>query len=266
MSEALTSIETRVSPSAAPVVLDPAGAVAKLGLIALSTDLTIERDFAAALPSDRAGVFAARVLFENPTTPENLRKMAPRIGDAAALILPGEDLAAICYGCTSASVVIGDAAVAAEIHRVRPGVPVVTPASAAIEAFGALGARRIAVLTPYVLETSIAIAGYFERAGLDVARLECLGLADDRDIGRVSAATIRAAAARIDTSDVDALFLSCTALPAFALAAELEAATAVSVVTSNQACAWALAGHAGLSIAPAYGGRLFGKPYPGRTS
>ena len=75
----------------------------RLGLIALATDLTSERDFANLLPHDQAGLYTTRVAFENPTTPENLRHMAPRLTAAADLIIPGEPLDAICYSCTAAS-------------------------------------------------------------------------------------------------------------------------------------------------------------------
>ena len=48
--------------------------------------------------------------------------MQPALTAGAALILPGEKLDAICYSCTSASVVIGDAAVEAAIRPAKPGV------------------------------------------------------------------------------------------------------------------------------------------------
>ena len=53
---------------------------------------------------------------------------------AAALILPGEDLDAVVYGCTSASVVIGDAAVRAAISAGKPGAAAITPVSATLAA------------------------------------------------------------------------------------------------------------------------------------
>ena len=54
--------------------------------------------------------------YANPTTPENLRKMQPELTAGAGLILPGESLDAICYSCTSASVVIGDETIEAAIR------------------------------------------------------------------------------------------------------------------------------------------------------
>ncbi len=123
-----------VQRSPVPVELDEGSVVKRIGLVVLSTDLTFERDFQRVCSADQVGLYANRVLFENPTTPENLRRMLPRIRDAAELIADGSELDAVCYGCTSATVVIGDQAIEEAIHGAKPGVPVITPSGA-----GALG-------------------------------------------------------------------------------------------------------------------------------
>ena len=46
------------------VVYDEAPDVRRIGLLALSTDLTTERDYARIIPGDRAAVYTARVAFE----------------------------------------------------------------------------------------------------------------------------------------------------------------------------------------------------------
>lgn len=242
--------------SRVPVALDPTSAVARLGIIVLSTDLTTERDAARIVPPDHAAVHVARVPFHNPTTPENLRRMGPLLTRAAELILPGEPLAAIYYACTAASVVIGDAEVTDAIHAARPGVPVVTPTAASIAAFAALGMRRIALVTPYLPETTVPMVAYFERGGLDIVSAHCLGIEDDRDMARVSAQTIIDAVTDADTDDAEAIFLSCTALPSLGVIDTLEARLGKPVVTSNQAGLWQMLRHAGL-VADHAPGRIF---------
>jgi maleate isomerase len=229
----------------------------RFGLLALATDLTLERDIARLIPHETVGVYTTRVAFENPTTPENLRNMAPSISAAANLILPGEPLDVICYGCTSASVVIGDDVIRDAIHSVRPGVPVVTPSGAARLAFAALGVSRISVLTPYLIETSEPMANYFSEHGMTIENFECLGLEDDRPMARVTRDTIIEAVCQIDTPQTEALFVSCTALPAVAAIAEIEARTGKPVVTSNQASSWAMMRLAGIDHKPQGYGRLF---------
>lgn len=55
----------------------------------------------------------------------------------------------------------------------------------------------------------------------------------------------------------NAFFLSCTALQAADVVAELERQTGKPVVTSNQACAWELAHHTNLRVDAGKWGRLF---------
>ena len=234
----------------------------RLGLIALATDLTSERDFARLLPHDQTGLYTTRVAFENPTTPENLRHMAPRLTAAADLILPGEQLDAICYSCTAASVLIGDEAVTNAIHEVRPGVPVITPSGAARKAFTALGVRRIAILTPYLIETSLPMAAYFSHHGLEVTGFDCFGLEDDRIMARVNHDSIIEAACKLDGPEVEAIFISCTGLSAVPVIARIETLTGKPVVTSNQASAWAMMRHAGLDHRPPGYGRLYDLELP----
>lgn len=244
-----------------PPAFDPGlASLPRIGLILLATDLTTERDVARLIGPDEAAIHATRVHYVNPTTPENLRGMAPRLTEAAALLAPGEPLSAIGYGCTSASVVIGEAEVARVIGAGRPGVPVVTPVGAAKAALRHLGAERIAVLTPYLPETTAPVAEDFAGAGFAVLGAHCLGLDDDRDMAKISGDAILDAARVADHPEAEALFVSCTALPALAEVARLEAALGKPVVTSNQAVIWALRRHAGLAGPVAGFGRLLQDP------
>lgn len=93
----------------------------RIGLVTLATDHTIEADFARIVAPRGIGVHVNRIAFANPVTPETLAAMQPDLAEAAALILPGEDLDAVVYGCTSASVVIGDGPVRAGIQAGKPG-------------------------------------------------------------------------------------------------------------------------------------------------
>lgn len=218
--------------------LDPRPLEKRVGLVILATDHTTEPDFRRMVASDRVGVYVARIAYANPTTPENLRRMQPALTAGASLILPGEPLDAICYSCTSASVVIGDDEIKTAIHAARPGAPVVTPTMAAMRGLKALGARRISVLTPYVAETGRPMADYFRRHGFDLASFTCLGLDDDREMARIRPSSLVDLAQEATAADAEALFISCTALRSTGVAAEIEAAIGRPVVTSNQATAW----------------------------
>ncbi|MGX5723214.1 ectoine utilization protein EutA [Shinella zoogloeoides] len=244
--------------------LDDRPLAKRVGLIILATDHTTEVDFQRMVASERIGVYATRIPYANPVTPENLRAMQPSLTAGAALILPDEPLDVVMYSCTSASVVIGDAQVEAAVRAAKSGAAVVTPTAAAVAGLKALDARRISVLTPYTLETSRPMADYFLGLGFDIARFTCLGLTDDREMARISPAEIVAFAREAMAPDSDALFISCTAVRAAGVAAEIETAIGKPVVTSNLATAWACLRLCGDQAARPELGRLMTLAYSGR--
>ncbi|QOG07035.1 ectoine utilization protein EutA [Aureimonas sp. OT7] len=246
----------------APLRFDPQPVDRRIGLILLATDLTSEPDFVRLVAAPGVALHAARIAYANPTTPENLAAAAPRLSEAAALLLPDETLDAIVFSCTSASVVIGDVAVAEAIARGKPGVPVVTPPLAAVLGLAALGAHRVSVLTPYTVETSVPMARYFEEKGLELAGVTCLGLTDDRQMARISRQSIIEAAVAATADDAQALFISCTAVRAAGVIDDIEARIGRPVVTSNQASAWAALNHCGLTAGARAAGRLMRLPMP----
>lgn len=242
--------------------LDPRPLERRVGLIILATDHTTEPDYRRMVASERIGVYVARVAYANPTTPENLRKMQPALTEAAALILPDETLDAICYSCTSASVVIGDAEIEAAVQAAKPGVSVVTPPMAAMRGLETLGARTISVLTPYTVETSRPMADYFIRHGFNIASFTCLGFDDDREMARIAPAALVELARQAMHPEADALFVSCTALRSALAAVAIEEAIGRPVVTSNQATAWNCLRLCGDDSARPEWGRLMTSPLP----
>jgi maleate isomerase len=210
----------------------------RVGLIILATDHTTEPDFHRMVASEDIGVYVSRIPYANPTTPDNLRAMQPTLTRGASYLLPEEDLDAICYSCMSASVVIGDDVVASAITEAKPGCAVVTPADASARALTALRARKISILTPYIEETSRPVADYLAKRGFDITAITCLGLADDREMARISPASLVDLARDAITDDADALFISCTAVRAALAVTEIERLTGRPLVSSNLASAW----------------------------
>jgi maleate isomerase len=230
--------DIEIGVTSRPPRLDSRPLAKRVGLVILATDHTTEPDFARMVASEEIGIYVSRIHYANPTTPENLRAMQPSLSAGAGLILPGEPLDAIMYSCTSASVVIGDNEIAAAIRKAKPGVQVVTPTAAAVLGLRASGAKRISILTPYTRETSRPMADYFAGLGFDIDRFTCLDMTDDREMARVSPSEIVAFAEEALDPASDALFVSCTALRAAGVAAEIEQAIGKPVVTSNLATAW----------------------------
>lgn len=240
-----------------PVRLDDRAVPKRIALVALATDHTSERDFARICDPDRVGVYVNRIAYENPTTHETLSKTGPLLTEAAAQILPQEQVDVIAYSCTAASIVLGNDVVAGHLTAAKPGAACVTPSSAAFDAFSALSARRISILTPYTPDVTNELARYFGAHGPQVISTACFGLTDDRDMARISEDCIVEAGLLSCDPDADALFVSCTALRAATCAQRLEDQLGKPVVTSNQAMIWRCLRLAGVTDpVPGYG-RLF---------
>ncbi|MFD1156570.1 ectoine utilization protein EutA [Roseovarius aestuarii] len=248
-------IQSTLSPC--PVQLDPRPVPFRVGLVALATDHTTERDYSRLIDPAQVGVYATRIAFENPTTPASLLKTGPRLTEAAAQIFPGEALDVIAYACTAASVVLGNDVVEKHLNAAKPSTPCVTPSSAAFDAFAALGVRRISVLTPYTVDVTDELVGFFEANGLEVVSSACLGMNDDREMARVSEECVIAAGAEAMHPQAEALFISCTALRAAQCAGRIEGQIGVPVVTSNQAMVWRTLRHLSLTTTITGEGRIF---------
>ena len=242
----------QANPVRATFELDKGPGRYRIGLIALASDYVSERDFMNMRPSDDVAVFVSRVLNTNPCTVENLRTMAPRLTDAVSLIIPDGRLDAVVYSCTSGTVVIGYDAVAASIHAARPGIPVATPITAGLAALAGFGARKIAVLTPYVDDVNGPIVRYIEENGPEVVALTSFLFADDNDMAGISPEVIYDAAIEADRAEADALFISCTAIRAVDAVERIEQALGKPVVSANQALFWQALRAAG-----------YGEPVPG---
>ncbi|APR35100.1 ectoine utilization protein EutA [Paraburkholderia sp. SOS3] len=210
----------------------------RIGLVILATDHTTEPDFARIVASEKIGIYVNRIPYANPVTPENLRAMQGELEQGAALILPDDPLDVVMYSCTSASVMIGDAAISGAIRAAKPDAHVVTPTAAAVAALKTAGARRISVLTPYTVETTEPMAAYFAAQGFELDKVSCLGLTDDRQMARIAKDELVAFGKEATSTQSDALFISCTALRAASIVARIETEIGKPVVSSNLATAW----------------------------
>lgn len=252
-------MELALKSSVSTVVshLDARPVAKRIGLVALATDHTTEVDFARMLQGQDVGVYVNRIEFENPTTHESLLRTGSRLEAAAADILPGETLDVLVYGCTAASVVLGNDKVAEHMNMAKPGVPCVTPSSAAFDAFHALGVNKVSVLTPYTQDVTDSLAAYFSQRSATVVNAACFGLTDDREMARISRESIVDGGVAACAEDADALFISCTAVRAAGCVEELEDRMGKPVVTSNQAMVWRCMRHLGITSDVPHGGMLF---------
>jgi maleate isomerase len=245
-----------------PFALDEGvGRRARLGLIVLATDQTIEHEWRRILADvDGVALYQSRIRNDAAITPATLAAMEPRIAEAADVIMPGLPLDVVAFGCTSAAMVIGEERVAERIGAVRPGVAVTTPVSAAFAAFRALGARNVAVLTPYRDDVNETVRRYVEARGFTVSAFATFGEEDDRKVARISEASVRDAVLALARrrAATDAVFVACTSLRVAGIAREVEEEAGLPVTSSNHAMAWHALRLAGVRDRLPRWGRLFG--------
>jgi len=235
-----SAVETLQSWETMPSAPDEGpAATAAIGLITLSNDVIIEHELRTFLASVQGAiVFASRIPLMLSLSPQGLRDMEAHIPHATGLIVPNDRLDVMAFGCTSGSMAIGPERVAAAVHRSRPGIPVTDPVSAALKGLKTLGARRIAVLTPYPDSVNRVVGDYVERHGFEIADRASFKQPDDPGIARVPPEAIYHAGVALGRRRVEALFISCTALRCSPVIERIEQAIGKPVVTSNQALAW----------------------------
>ncbi|MDP9136607.1 MAG: Asp/Glu/hydantoin racemase [Pseudomonadota bacterium] len=217
---------------------DNYGAKVRIGLIALCDDLAVDRDFARMVPDDRVGLVTSRIFLEQPNSPRTFMDMADRIPGVVRLLCPLLRLDAVVFGCTSATSVIGAGRVAAIIQNARPGVKATNPATGAASALRALGARRVSVITPYTVANTGNVVRFLKNEGCVPTQVSCFGFDTDMGIGSVPAVAYLELARSTDHRDADAIFVSCTATKALDAIEDIESATGLPCITSNQAAFW----------------------------
>ena len=210
----------------------------KIGLVALSTDFSIEKDFNSVLFNLPINLFVNRLPFFNPLTHENLIKMTEKLTEVTKNILPNQTLDVVAYGCTSGTIAAGIDQIINKIQSAKPNCKVITPITSAVKALKYLNLKKISVFTPYPRAINEKVINYFKNEGFAIQSFASFNLESDLDIGKIDPKYLLEALTKMDTIDAEALFISCTALPALEIIQELENRIKKIVLSSNQALIW----------------------------
>ncbi|MCK0198915.1 aspartate/glutamate racemase family protein [Ancylobacter sp. 6x-1] len=250
---------TTVDLGVLPSMLGPAlGTRAAIGLVVLATEQTMEHEFRHLLARPGVAFYESRLYNDAEITSETLAAIGPRITPATELILPGVALDVVAFGCTSATMTLGEDYVFDAIRTARPEVKCSTPVTAALAAFEALGVRSIGLLTPYSPSITAGLARYFEGRGLTVAASATFDRPDDLEVPLISTASIEEGASCLaKVPGVEAVFISCTSMRVAEVVETIEARTGVPVTSSNHAMAWHCLRLAGVADEVPGAGRLF---------
>ena len=210
----------------------------KVGLLALSTDLTIESDFQSICQKLPFDLFVNRIHNENPLTKENLLKMYDQIESVTEKILPGQKINTVAYGCTSGAIAIGEDKVKKKVQLAKPDCYVTTPITSAIKAFKEMNVKKIALFTPYPESVNKTILEYFNRKNINIISFSTFNINLDEDIASVDPKYLLDTLIKLDINDADALFISCTALPVLEILEKVEKKINKIVLSSNQTLIW----------------------------
>lgn len=219
----------------------------RIGLIVPSSNTTMETEIPALLArqkGDDTFTFHSSRMRMKEVTQAELTAMDIE-SDRCAIELSDARCDVLAYACLVAIMAQGSGyhclsqdrlAAAAEANG--GAAPVVSSAGALIDALNHLGARRTAIITPYMKPLTELIAGYIADSGIEVGDRISLEVADNLDVGRLDPADLVAHARRLDLTGVDAVVLSaCVQMPSLSAVQAVEDKLGLPVVTAATATA-----------------------------
>ena len=210
----------------------------RIGLIALATDFRIEKDFISIIKDLDLDFFVNRIHCYFPLTSENLIKMSSTVTEISEDILPNEKLDCVVYGCTSGTIAAGYETIKKKINLAKPEAKVTTPSTAAVNALRKMKINNIAIFTPYSKPLNDEVIDYFESENFKITSNAYFDISNDLDIGKVDENYLYETLLNMDLGNADALFISCTALPALPIIEKLEKKLNKIVLSSNQVLIW----------------------------
>lgn len=138
-------------------------------------------------------------------------------------------------------------------------LPVFTASLANHAALRHLGARRVAIATPFDRQGNEHVAAAYETAGFTVVRIDGLACSAFDQIAHTAIDDIRRLLRGVDCDEADAVVQVGTGLPVLHLIDELERDLGKPIVASNAAVYWQALRESGIDDAIDGYGRLLGQ-------
>ena len=210
----------------------------RIGLITLASDFRIEKDFNNVIYGRDIDLYVNRIECFNPLTKENLIKMSEKVTEVTKDILPDEKIDCVAYGCTSGTIAAGFDAIQKKIKDAKPEAIVTTPSTASIKALKKLNVNKVAIFTPYSKKLNDEVLDFFKKENFEIKANSYFNIESDIDIGKVDPNYLYEVLSKMDLKGAEALFVSCTALPALSIIDKLEKKLNITVLSSNQTLIW----------------------------
>ena len=210
----------------------------KIGLIALSSDYIIEKDFQRVIKNKNIDLFVNKIRSYNPLNRKNLIKMSKNITKVTKDILPGEKIDCVAYACTSGTIAAGYDTIDKKIKKAKPSSKLTTPSTSSINALKKFNIKKIALFTPYPKKLNKEVLDFFKKNKFIVTSNSYFDISSDINIGKVNNKYLFKVLSKMELNGAQALFISCTALPALSILNKLEKKLGIIVFSSNQTLIW----------------------------
>ncbi len=222
----------------------------RIGLIVPSSNITMETEIPALLrfreqvSPERFTFHSSRMRMKH-VTKEELAAMDAD-SDRCALELSDARVDVMGYACLVAIMAMGLGYHCQSQSRLQ-GVtvtngnpaPVVTSAGALVEGLKAIGARRVALVAPYMKPLTELVVTYIRNEGIEVADWRALEIPDNLAVAAHGPMKLPDIVRGMKTDDVDAVVLSaCVQMPSLPAVPMAEAVTGKPVVTAAIATTW----------------------------
>ncbi len=240
----------------------------RVGLIVPSSNTTMETELPAMLRAreaaypDRFTFHSARLRLHR-VTPEELRAMNDQTARAAAELadLRPDVVATACLVAIMAQRSDYHRAAEAEIAEVLRAedaeAPVVSSAGALVRALEACGARRIAIVTPYLKPLTRLVADYIEAAGFEVHDALSLEVSENTAVAALDPMALPEHAGKLDLTGCDALVISaCVQMPSLPVIEVVERQVGLPTLSASTATVFAILQALGLETVVPGAGRL----------
>ncbi len=245
----------------------------RIGQIVPSSNITMETEIPALLRA-RESIAPERFTFHSSrmrmkhVTKEELAKMDGD-SDRCALELSDAQVDVMGYACLVAIMSMGHG-----YHRVSQerlqGVtranaaeaPVVTSAGALVEGIKAIGAKKVAVVAPYMKPLTEMVVEYIRNEGIEVVTWRALEISNNLAVAAHDPMNLPGIVSEMDTSGVDAVVLSaCVQMPSLPAVSTVEAQVGKPVLTAAIATTWAMLKALDLDTRVPGGGTLLSGAY-----
>jgi len=244
----------------------------RIGQIVPSSNTTMEAEISAilrareAIEPERFTFHSSRMRMQK-VTKEELAAM-DRDSDRCALELADARMDVMGYACLVAimSMGLGYHRVSEQrLHQrtIEAGgpAPIVTSAGALVSGLQAIGAKRVAILTPYMKPLTQLVVDYLGHEGIEVVDSISLEIPDNLEVGRRDPLAPLEITKGLNLAGADALVASaCVQMPSLASIQGIEDRVGIPVLSASVSTAYMMLKALGLKAsAPGFGSLLSGK-------